>query len=182
MKVIQTTASHNSAVPLLSLLVYLSTCTVLVFPPNKCLFHYFLSLWQFFFCKTKRPTPCHWPLVYRLGFRALTAVTWPQSGQGTLALLQTTAGWSYPRSGPREGPKHKLSIHMGKHRIQGRFEGVTTGFCEPSVWALPLAGWFPDSATLLGSDFWESIWLAIRHWVACGLVHSGLVICCRVGW
>ena len=110
------------------------------------------------------------------------AVTWPQSGQGTLALLQTTAGWSYPRSGPREGPKDKLSIHMGKHRIQGRFEGVTTGFCEPSFWALPLAGWFPDSATLLGSDFWESIWLAIGHWVACGLVPSGLVICCQVGW
>ena len=31
------------------------------FPPNKhfTFFHYFLSLWEFFFCKTEQPGPYH---------------------------------------------------------------------------------------------------------------------------
>ena len=40
------------------------------------------------FCKAKEPGPCHWPLVYWLGFSAFTTVTRPQ----TLVSTKAAAG------------------------------------------------------------------------------------------
>ena len=55
-------------------------CTI--FPVNK----YFTCFTSFFvgilFSKAEGPGPCHWPLVYCLGFGALSAATWPQSLAG----------------------------------------------------------------------------------------------------
>ena len=55
-------------------------CTL--FPVNK----YFTGFTTFFvgilFFKAEGPGPCHWPLVYWLGFGALSAATWPQSLAG----------------------------------------------------------------------------------------------------
>ena len=53
------------------------------FPLNKLyLFHYFLSLWEFFSAKLKGQGPCHWLLVDWLGSGSSTAVTWHQSLAG----------------------------------------------------------------------------------------------------
>ena len=52
----------------------------------------FVSLLSIFvgilFCKAKEPGPCHWPLVYWLGFSAFTTVTRPQ----TLVSTKAAAG------------------------------------------------------------------------------------------
>ena len=82
----------------LSLLMCLSTYTVLFFLQIKHFtFHYFLSLWGFLFCKTKWPGTWHWPLVWWLGFGALTSATWIQPLGRTEAPLQAAAGQDHLR-------------------------------------------------------------------------------------
>ena len=65
--------------------------TQTVFPLNKhfTCFNPFCFFVEIHFYKATEPGPCHWPLVYWLGFNPFTAIAWlHNTGVGSLFLLQ----------------------------------------------------------------------------------------------